>query len=117
MKKNIVKEKSVLFAIRIINLYKYICKEKKEYVMSKQILKSGTSIGANLAESECAVSRKDFLSKIYISFKECAETKYWLELLFKTKFINLNEYTSLKKDCEEIYRILAAITKTIKEKA
>jgi len=83
MKKNIVREKSMAFAIRIVNLYRILC-EKKEYVMSKQVLKAGTSIGANLAEADCAISRKDFLAKVYIAFKECAETKYWLELLQKT---------------------------------
>jgi len=83
MKKNIVREKSMAFAIRIVNLSRILC-EKKEYVLSRQVLKAGTSIGANLAEADCAISRKDFLAKVYISFKECAETKYWLELLQKT---------------------------------
>jgi len=114
MRENIAKDKSMLFAIRIINLYKNLC-NKKEFVISKQILKSGTSIGANLAEADCAISKKDFLAKVYISFKECAETKYWLELLQKTDFISMEEYNSFTEDCNEIYRILAAITKTTKE--
>ena len=116
MKENIAKEKSMLFAIRIVNLYKFLCDTKKEYVLSKQILRSGTSIGANLAEASCAISRKDFLAKNYISFKECSETKYWLELLQKTEFISNEEYKSIARDCDELYRILAAITKTIRER-
>ena len=115
MKKDIKNEKSMAFAIRIVNLNKSLC-EKKEYVLSKQILKAGTSIGANLAEADCAVSKKDFLAKVYISLKECAETKYWLELLYKTEFINLDEYNSFIGDCDEIYRILSAITKTTRER-
>ena len=111
MKENVVKKKSVSFAIRIVNLYKYLC-EKKEYVMSKQVLKAGTSIGANIAEAECAISRKDFLAKIYIAFKECAETGYWLELLLKTEFLDEKEFESINYDREEIYKLLAAITKT-----
>ena len=72
-----VKFKSKKFSVRVVNLYKYLCDEKKEFVLSKQILRSGTSIGANIAESECAISEKDFLSKIYIALKECVETNYW----------------------------------------
>ena len=83
--------------------------------MAKQVLRSGTSIGANLAEARCAISRKEFLAKVYIAFKECAETKYWLELLYKTEFISTDEYNSIFKDCDEIYRILSSITKTIKK--
>jgi len=110
-----VKDKSMLFAIRIVKLYKALC-EKKEYVMSKQILKSGTSIGANIAEANCAFSKKEFLSKTYISLKECAETGYWLELLLKTEFINEKEFSSLNEDREEIYKMLMAITKTTRKK-
>ena len=115
MKENIVKEKSMEFAIRIVKLYRLLCETRKEYIMAKQVLKAGTSIGANLAEAECAFSRKDFLAKAYIAFKECAETKYWLELLHRTDFITCEEYTAITGDCEEIYRILAAITKTTRE--
>ena len=114
MKENILRDKSLVFAIRIVNLYKYLCKEKKEYVMSKQVLKSGTSIGANIAESKCAVSRKEFLVKTYIAFKECSETKFWLELLQKTDFISMEEYNSIIGDCDELYRLLSAITKTLR---
>ena len=115
MKNNAVKDKSMLFAIRIVNLYKFLC-EKKEYVMSKQILKSGTSIGANIAEANSAISKKEFLSKIYISLKECAETCYWLELLFKTEYINKKEFVTISEDCEELYKMLTAITKTTRER-
>ena len=116
MKENVVREKSMAFAIRIVNLNKYLCDTKKEFVMSKQVLKAGTSIGANLAEADCAISSKDFLAKAYIAFKECSETKYWLELIHKTKFINEGEYASLIGDCNEIFKILSAITKTMRIK-
>ena len=115
MKENILRDKSMVFAVRIVNLYKYLCKEKKEFVMSKQVLKSGTSIGANIAESKCAISRKEFLSKTYIAFKECAETKFWIELLQKTDYISTGEYNSIIGDCDELYRILSAITKTLRD--
>ncbi len=105
-------EKSKRYAVRIIRLYKYLCQSSREYVLSKQILRSGTSIGANIAEALCAVSKKDFLSKMYIAFKECAETLYWLELLHDTDYLTEKEYVSLKNDCEEIRRMLSAITKT-----
>ena len=111
-KENIIKEKTMAFSIRIVNLYKFLCRQKKEFVLSKQILRSGTSIGANVAESGCSYSKKEFLAKNYIAFKECAETKYWLELLYKTDFLNEDEYTSFLRDCDELYKILAAITKT-----
>ena len=113
MKENIVFVKSKQFAVRIINLYKYLCDEKKEYVLSKQILRSGTSIGANIAESECANSRKYFLFKLYIALKESAETMYWLDLLYETEFIDDKMYRSMHDDCEEIKKILQASTKTI----
>ncbi len=83
MKENAVFIKSKEFAVRIVNLYRYLREDKKEYVMSKQLLRSGTSIGANIAESECAISDKDFLSKLYIAFKESAETQYWLDIFLK----------------------------------
>ena len=116
MKEDILKEKSMIFAIRIVNLYKVLCGVKKEYVMAKQVLRAGTSIGANIAEAKCAISKKEFLSKNYIAYKECAETKYWLELLQKTEFITIDDYNSIIVDCDEIYKILAAITKTTRER-
>ena len=115
MKENVVGEKSKAFAIRIVNLYRNLCEKRKEYVMAKQVLRAGTGIGANIAEAEHSISRKEFLAKTYIAFKECAETKYWLELLYRTGFITSDEYNSIVGDCNEIYRILAAITKTIRE--
>ncbi len=107
--------KSKRFAIRIVKLYQYLCEEKKEFVMSKQVLRCGTSIGANLAESTTAISRKDFLSKIYTALKECSETQYWLELLRDTDFITEEMFDSMQKDCEEMRRMLSSSTKTIKE--
>lgn len=116
MKENIVFNKSKLFAIRIVNLYKYLRDEKKEFTLSNQLLKSGTSIGANIAEAICGISEKDFLSKLYIAYKECAETEYWLDLLKETDYLTDQEYQSINKDCQEIRKLLSSITKTIKEK-
>ena len=113
MKEEVAKNKSKRFAIRIINLYKYLSEEKKEFVISKQILRSGTSIGSNLAESECAMSSKDFLAKVYIALKECNETLYWLDLLYETEYIDEKPYNSIRNDCNEIKRILMATTKTM----
>lgn len=113
MKENVVLKKSKKFALRIIKLYNYLVDMKKEYVLSKQVLRSRTSIGANLAEAECAISRKDFLSKIYIALKECSETQYWLNLLKDSDYLSSSEYTSLYKDCNEITKILTATTKTM----
>ncbi len=110
------KYKSKKFAVRIVKLYKYLCNEKSEFVLSKQLLRSGTSIGANIAESECAISEKDFLSKIYIALKECSETIYWLELLYETDYLSQSELESIKSDCIEIKKILSATTKTVKSK-
>ena len=109
------KFKSKKFAVRIVNLYKYLCNDKKEYVLSKQILRSGTSIGANIAEAECGISKKDFLSKIYIALKECVETIYWLDLLYETGYIDERMYLSMKSDCDELRRMLSATTKTTSE--
>ena len=111
-----VKYKSKKFAVRIVRLYRYLCDEKKEYVLSKQLLRSGTSIGANIAESECAISEKDFLSKIYIALKESAETIYWLDLLFETDYLSEIEYKSMKDDCEELRKMMSSTTKTMNSK-
>ena len=105
-------QKSLAFGKRIVNLYRYLTSEYKEYVLSKQILRSGTSIGANIAEARYGISKKDFLAKIYVSLKECAETIYWLELLSSCSYINEEEYRSLLQDCEELRRILSATTRT-----
>ena len=115
MGESVAFEKSKLFAIRIVNLYKHLCESKNEYVLSKQLLRSGTSIGANIAEAECAVSKKDFLAKMYIAYKECSETKYWLELLYATNYLTQKEYCSILSDCTELIKLLTAITKTTKQ--
>ncbi len=107
--------KSKLFAIRIINLYKYLAANKKEFVLSKQILKSGTSIGANVRESQNAQSKADFINKINIALKEADETQYWLELLAATDYISQRQYESLYNDGIEICKILTSIIKTAKK--
>ena len=110
---NTSREKSKRFAVRIVRLYQYLCNEKREFVLSKQLLRSGTSIGANLAEAETAMSKKDFLAKIYIALKECSESLYWLELLHETDYLTKQEYDSIYADCIEIRKMLSATTKTI----
>ena len=117
MTENIVFAKSKRFAIRIVKLYQYLCSEKKEFVMSKQLLRSGTGIGANIAEAVCGISEKDFLAKMYIAFKECAETEYWLDLLKDTDYLTDQEYASILADCQEIKKLLSSITKTTKDKS
>lgn len=114
LSENTAEKKSKKFAIRIVNLYKYLTDNKQEFILSKQVLRSGTSIGANIAEARCGSSKKDFINKIYIALKETVETNYWLELLFATDYLVENEYNSLKSDCEELRRILSATTKTLK---
>lgn len=104
------------FSIRIIRLYQYICAQKKDFVIAKQILRSGTSIGANLAESKHASSKADFLNKIYIALKECSETLYWLELLKATDFLTEKEFTSIYSECEELEKMLTSTTKTLEAK-
>ncbi len=112
---NIPMVKSKAFALRIVKLYQYLCNEKKEYVISKQVLKSGTSIGANLAEAECAFSKKDFLSKQYIALKECSETRFWFELLHESDYISDEQFNSIYPDCLELIRLLSASTKTLRK--
>jgi len=113
---NVVQQKSFAFAIRIVNVYKHLVAEKKEYVLSKQLLRSGTSIGANIEESIGGQSDKDFLSKISISYKEARETIYWLKLLHATDYLKYHEAESMIGDAEELCRILGKIQITIKEK-
>jgi four helix bundle protein len=113
---NIVLEKSRKFAIRIYNLYKYLSKEKKEYSLANQLLRSGTSIGANLAEAKYSISRKEFIAKNSIALKECTETEYWIDLLKETKLITNEEYESIMKDCKDILYILIASVKKLQEK-
>lgn len=112
---NIVAEKSKLFAIRIVKLYKYLLKEKHESILSKQLVRSGTSIGANIAEAEYGISKNDFIAKMYIALKECAETQYWLDLLCASHYLSQPEYDSISSDCAELKRLLSSITKTSKD--
>ena len=109
---NIVKDKARDFAIRIINLYKHLTKNRTEFIISAQILRSGTSIGANIAEALRGASKKDFRNKMYIAYKECGETLSWLDLLHATEYLSSEEYLSINNDCEEISKILSSITKT-----
>lgn len=113
--KNIVLEKSFSFATRIVKLNQHLKLEKKEYDISRQLLRSGTSIGANVTEAQQAQSRADFLSKINIALKEAQETDYWLRLLHSTNYLNDKEYESIISDCREIENILIAIVKTTKK--
>ena len=112
---NTIENKSFDFAVRIVNLYKYLCNEKKEFVLSKQLLRSGTSIGANVSEGEKAQSKADFYTKMTIALKEANETDYWLRLLCATDYLTEQEFESLSKDNKEIISILVAITKTTKQ--
>lgn len=111
---NIIEQKTFDFAVRIINLYKYLCNDKKEFVLSKQILKSGTSIGANVAEALQGQSKRDFLSKMNIALKEACETNYWLRLLAATDYLTVAQQNSLLENCREIEKILTAIIKKLK---
>lgn len=111
---NVVLIKSKAFAIRIINLYKYLCEEKSEYVMSKQLLRSGTSIGANCREASRAQSKADFVAKLNISLKEADESAYWLELLKDTDYITEEQYKSIYADCDELIKLLVSIIKSAK---
>lgn len=112
----VILDKSKRFAVRIIRFYKYLSSEKQEYVLSKQLLRCGTAIGANIAEASNAQSDKDFLSKISIAIKECSETKYWLEILVESETIDTEHFGSLYEDCTELEKLLTRTVKTIKEK-
>ena len=109
---SIAKDKSMAFSIRIVHLYRYLTDEHKEYVLSKQILRSGTSIGANIAEAIYGSSRKDFVAKLQIALKECAETLYWLELLHNCDYLSPQIYQSMLHDCEELRKILVSSVKS-----
>ena len=109
-----VYQKSMTFAVRIVRLSKYLNSEKKETVLSKQLLRSGTSIGANLREARYAQSTDDFIHKSSIALKEAAETEYWLELLYRTDFLTVEQYNSIQGDCSEITKMLTSIVKTTK---
>ncbi len=112
---SIVQDKSFKFALRIIKLYRYLISNKKDYVLSKQILRCGTSIGANIEEALGAHTKKDFLFKISISYREARETKYWLRLLKESEVINHNQFNSISADCEELIKMLSSILLTTKE--
>lgn len=116
MKDSILKNKSKAFALRIIKMYNYLCDEKKEYVMSKQILRSGTSIGANIAEAFYAQSEADFIAKLYISRKEAGETLYWIDLLKESGYIGDDVATSISAECDELLKLLTSSIKTMKSK-
>ena len=112
---SLVGDKSKAFAVRIVRLLQFLQREKNEYTISKQLLRAGTSIGANLAEAEYAISRKEFQAKLYIALKETAETLYWLELLHQTDYLTQSQYSSLYEDAEELRKLLSSATKTIRE--
>lgn len=112
---NVIVVKSKAFALRIIKLYKYLVDEEKEYVLSKQILRAGTSIGANVKEGIRGQSKPDFYAKLNISLKEASEAEYWLELLHESDYLPENDFQSIYNDCKEIIKILTAITKTQKK--
>jgi len=112
--KNVVATKSYAFALRTINLYKWLTSEKKEFVLSKQVLRSGTAIGALIKEAEHAQSRADFLHKMNIALKEANETEYWLMLLKDSSFLPTIEFNSIHSDCSELIRLLISIVKTVK---
>ncbi len=115
MTDNVIVDKSKHFALRIVKLYKYLTLEKKEYVMSQQLLKCGTSIGANVKEAIRGQSRSDFFAKMNIALKEVSECEYWLELLDESSYIEHEHFKSIYGDCQEILKILMAITKSQKE--
>ncbi|MEP6584874.1 MAG: four helix bundle protein [Ginsengibacter sp.] len=112
MKNDVVAPKSIAFAIRVINLYKHLCTEKKEYVLSKQLLRSGTAIGALIREAEHAESKLDFVHKMNIALKEANEAEYWLLLLKETNYLSDHESVSIRNDCDELIRLLVSIVKT-----
>ena len=114
--KNIIKDKSFKFALRIVKLRQYLNKEKKEYSIADQVLRSGTSIGANVSEAEYAQSRADFVNKMSIALKEANETRYWLKLLVFGEYLDEKLFKSLFNDCKELISILHSIVKTSKEK-
>ncbi|MEN8929142.1 MAG: four helix bundle protein [Flavobacteriales bacterium] len=116
MKKNVVKDKSFEFALIIVNCYKFLTFEKKEYVLSKQLLRSGTSIGANIRESEHGQSKADFIHKLSISLKEANETEYWIELLHKSDYLDDKQFEQLSNSVIELIKLLASIIKTSKQK-
>ncbi len=116
MKESILKNKSKAFALRIIKMYKYLCEDKNEYVLSKQVLRCGTSIGANIAEAFYAQSDADFIAKLYISRKEAGETIYWIELLQEATYLETDVSQSILADCDELLKLLTSSILTMKNK-
>jgi len=114
-KQNVIADKSFDFAVRVVNLYRYLCDEKREFVLSKQLLRSGTSVGANISEALQAQSKRDYLSKMNIALKEASETLYWIRLFHATDIIDDKQKESIYNDCNEIVSILIAIIKTTKK--
>ena len=112
---NAIVSKSKVFALRVINMYQFLVNDKREYVLSRQVLRSGTSIGANVRESQRAQSRADFVSKLEIALKEADETQYWLELLHESGYLNPDAFESMNHDCEELIRLLVSITAAAKQ--
>jgi four helix bundle protein len=111
---NVVQSKSYAFAVRIVRLYQHLCLEKKEYVLSKQVLRCGTSIGANIEEAIGGQSRADFVSKMAVAYKEARETSYWLRLLRDTDYLTPSQFRNIYADAEELCRIIASIQKSAK---
>lgn len=114
MKENIIKNKSFKFAIKIVNLYQFLCDEKREFVLSKQLLRSGTSVGAMVREAEHAETKADFRHKMGIAQKEINETIYWLELLKETDYLSTEQFVGIHNDAIEIIKIITSILKTTK---
>ena len=117
-KDNVILDKSFVFAVNIVKLYQYLCDNKKEYVLSKQLLRCGTSIGANVNEAQAAQSSNDFIAKISIASKEARECQYWLNLLLETGFLSLSEerISIVQREITEIIKLLTSIVKTMQEK-
>lgn len=116
MRESVTYDKAKAFGVRIVRMYQWLCDEKKEYVLSKQCLRSGTSIGANLSEGMNGQSRADFIAKMHIALKEAYETDYWLELMRETNYLEAKVYESLHDDCVELIKLLTSSIKSNKEK-
>lgn len=114
MKENVIKNKSFEFAIRVVKLYQFLCEQQREYVLSKQLLRSGTSVGAMVREAEHAETKKDFVHKMAIAQKEINEAMYWLELLKETEYLNQEQFLSMHTDAVEIIKLITSIIKTAK---
>lgn len=117
MRENVVKNKTFAFALRIVKLYQFLCEQKKEFVLSKQLLRSGTAVGALVREAEQAESSADFIHKMAIALKEANETEYWIELLFQSNYIDETSFNSIKADLTELLKLLVSIIKTTKQNA